>query len=254
MRKACLVFTLGLFTSNLQAHWIDRKAEGWAFYEDIEKPKIEKPIEPSIQVVAPLKTAKEELDEQKQLVEEKLAQAILYPTTENLLDYMAIQQKVVNQGSLFANTWVKALLNHPELDARLQEFPTSQYGIQVQKQVVQKKKEQLIQALTQNYGLFFFYEGDNPVSQAFALVVQAFQAKYGWEVLAISKDHVIIPEFANNQIDNGTIKNLGVTYFPSLYLVDPLRQNVIPIGFGLASMDQLETNLFMQMSPEGTPQ
>lgn len=252
MKKIFIFFLISLFHVSLHAHWIDLKAEGWAWYEDQKKEK-EVPTPTSIATPS-IKTAKEEIELQKQIVEEKLANAILNPTTENLLSYMAAQKQVVAQAANFSQSWVKTLINHPELDARLQEFPTSQYGIQVQKQTLQKKKEQLIQSLAKTHGLFYFYEGENPISQAFAMVVQEFQAKYNFELLAISQDHVLIQGFENNQINNGIIQNLEIKHVPSLYLVEPLQQNVIAIAFGLASMDQIENNFVIQMTSSEDPQ
>lgn len=245
-----LSFTV-FIASPLIGGWLERKAEGWAWYEDIQKenppiPKIEDPLlEIPHASDPPSFTATEKAAQIRQNLEEKLAKAVLEPTEQNIEDYMREQMKWINQSARFSTLWTKVLLQHPDLDATT-EFPVSQYGIQLHKEIQQEERYALMQTLIPRYGLFFFYEGRSKSSQAFSLVVQEFAKKYGWEVIAISKDGFQLEGFKDNHVDNGSIQRLGVEIFPSLFLVDPHQADIRPIAFGLVSIDRIESNIALQ--------
>lgn len=231
--------------------WLDRKAEGWAWYEDIQKPeapeeKAQEELKPEIP--APLSAA-EKVAKIRKEVEEKLSQAILEPTEENIAVYIREQKKLMDQSGKFSTTWAKVLLQQPDLDAT-NESPVSQYGIQVYKQLQLERRKVLMQNLNKQYGLFYFYEGNQKTSQAFSLVVQEFAKKHGWEVIGISRDGFLLEGFKDNHPDNGTIKHLGIEVFPSLFLVNPQTKDIRPIAFGLASIDRIETNIELHFSEQ----
>jgi conjugal transfer pilus assembly protein TraF len=238
-----------LFQLPLTASWLERKAEGWAWYEEIQKRENQEESleERDVEIVTHSPTAVETAAQIRKNLEEKLAQAVLEPTEENIAIYMYEQQKWINQSAKFATLWSKVLLQHPTLDAT-HEFPVSQYGIQLYKQMEQEKRSTLMQKLNSHYGLFFIYEGKSQSSQAFALVVLEFAKKYGWEIIAISRDGILLDGFSDNHPDNGTIQKLGIEHFPSLFLVHPKKGDIRPISYGLASIDRIERNIELQFS------
>jgi conjugal transfer pilus assembly protein TraF len=136
------------------AHWIERKAEGWAWYEDQKKTEKEPEQRPP----------SEELAMRSKALEDKLANAILSPTPASVLAYLEEQRKWLNLSTEFSHVWSQLLLRHPHLDNTTQ-VPVSQYGLQIYTQLLQEKKESLLTQLAQEYGLFFFYEGDNVTSK-----------------------------------------------------------------------------------------
>lgn len=219
--------------------WIERKAEGWAWYEDPEKLKKEEIQKPS--------SPNEEFSAAKKDLEEKLAKALLEPTHENVMTYMQEQQRWLDQSTEFAKVWSRLLLLHPYLD-NTTRVPVSQYGLQAYKQSIQEQKEALISGLAKENGLFFFYEGENLASKVFAEVVKEFSKKYGWNVLAISVDGTYLKEFAESKLDNGISEKFGITVFPALVLINPKEEFIAPVSFGLTSLDKIEQNLFIQFS------
>lgn len=251
MKLLFFMFNLFLLNPNLQAYWLEKKAEGWAWYEDLDRktkknpPEIEHPPETS----SP-KTFAEEVSIIKKNMEEKLARAVLVPSEENVADYMQEQKRWIDQAEEFSRSWAKILLQRPLMDTTL-EHPVSQYGIQVQKQIQQENHKRLIYELIKNHGLFFFYEGQSKVSQAFAFVVQEFATKYGWKIVATSTDGFILEGFHNNQIDKGIVKHFSIEAFPSLFIVNPKTSVITPIAFGLVSLDQIENNIVLQFLGEG---
>lgn len=259
MKRWFLLFLIVLGQSFMYAEqnrWLERKAEGWFWYEDRAKKEDKAEAEERKQLPAsslvdtnvnpPALTATEQLASIRKELEDKLAEAILRPTDENVAAYMQMQHVWINQSAQFSQAWVKNLLQHPELDGRLTDFPVTQYGVQVQKQIVKEEREARIQEIAKSHGLFFFYEGKHKVSQAFAWVVKEFARKYNWQVIAISCDGEYLAEFDYQQLDTGIRQRLGVQALPALFLVEPQRQIALPIGYGLLAIDQMETNIDLQ--------
>ena len=240
MRKARLSLLILLMGhSAIWAGWHDRRAEGWAWYEDRKAPKEEKP-----ETEQP-KSSSNQMEEVRKNIEEKLTKAVLDPTPENIKIYMEEQQKWIERSSHFARVWAQQLLNHPQLDYTATHMPISQYGLQFYKKELQEKKERLIASLAKNYGLFFFYAGEDEVSNVFGRIVQDLSKKYAFEVIAISTDNKEIEGFQRKN-NNGIADSLGVDLVPALYLINPKEDIAIPISFGLVAMDQIENNIFLQ--------
>ncbi len=256
LAKALIWLNLFCVYQSLQAGWLDRKAEGWFWYEDREKKEEELVSEqpkvlaapPVLPIPPPPLTAAEEMASIRKELEERLSRAVLEPTEENVFAYMQMQKYWTERSAQFSQTWLKNLLTHPELDTRLTAGPITQYGVQVQKQILREQKEEKIHALAKTHGLFFFYEGGSKISQAFSFVVKEFAKKYTWQVIAISCDGVLIPGFENNHVNQGMTQRLGIDHFPSLFLVEPKSQVIMPIAFGLSSIDQIEENIEIQFS------
>ena len=122
--------------------WQKRHAEGWAWYHDFkkEKEKSKKLTQPQDPIVL-MKECKEEL-------ERTLSKAMLEPTKENILTYMVLQKKWTHQAALFARVWQLNILENPEL-AHMK--PTTQYGVQIEKEMDAIKRRKIIHALSKKY-------------------------------------------------------------------------------------------------------
>ena len=96
-----------------------------------------------------------------------------------------------------------------------------------------------IGALGRDHVLFFFFRSDCPYCHAFAPTLQAFQARHGIQVVAISVDGGPIPGFPDARRDNGIATTLQVTQVPAVYLAQPFSGRITPIGFGVLSEAQL---------------
>lgn len=241
MKVMAMFLQVSFLCGSAEASWIDRKAEGWAWYEDKEEEKAK------VDHSKAFKTAQEQIAEAKKLLEEKLAEAMINPTEQNVMDYMIEQNKWLHQSTLFARVWGKVLLQNPELDPTVTS-PVTQYGIQIQKELDNERNRMLIGNLAKKNGLFFFYEGNSKTSQGFAKVVRLFSSKYDWNVVAISVDGTILEEFQNSKLDNGISKQMKVSNFPALFIVNPREKSAIPVAYGLTSLDQIEQKIILQFS------
>jgi conjugal transfer pilus assembly protein TraF len=238
-----LALSILFLSCSLDAGWHDRKAEGWAWYED--KPQKET-VKESRETRETSETALERLSTIKKDLEEKLAIAVLEPSEENIEAYMEEQRKWFDQSSKFSKTWSKLLLLRPDLDPTATQFPVSQYGSQLQKRLSAEDTKNLILNLAKDNGLFFFYEGNSKVSQAFAKVIREFSKRYSWEIVPISVDGTLLEGFPDSKLDNGISNQFGITVFPALFVINPSSKTATPISYGLVSLDQIESNFTLQ--------
>ena len=197
----------------LSAGWLDRKAEGWAWYEEEEKKRI---VEIAEEDIAP--SAVEQLAAVKKNLELMFAEALLKPNHENIVNYLEAQKEWMDKSAAFANHWGKALLDRPDLDPTATTYATTQYGRQLQKTIEQEERTRLIKTVAQGHGLLFFYEGGSKASQAFAHVVKAFSDKYKWPVIGIAADGIVIPEIGGDP-DQGWAARLGLEVLPALMAI-----------------------------------
>jgi len=122
-----------------------------AWYEDRKEEEAqEKKNEKQLEI------SSEQIQEIRRSIEEKLSKAILNPTEENVLAYMLEQKKWVDKSANFASIWSHLLLSNPGLDETVTGRPVSRYGLQFHKAQLLQKREELIAALAQDQGLFFF--------------------------------------------------------------------------------------------------
>lgn len=243
MRIALLiVLTMTFSSANAdEQSWQKRRAEGWAWYHNFEKNKQREQVkEESKDPIIILGIAKEKL-------ERALAIAMLNPSDENVFAYMVMHKQWTDQSRRFSRSWQHNLLEHPEVASMM---PTTQYGVQIKKIVEAKSQQELLTNLSKRTTLLFFYEGNNPFSQAFGLAVQVFSEQFNWSVKPISVDGSFIKYFPNSIKDSTISKEMNVTIFPALFVVDNKTLKATPAAFGMMTVSQLEENIAMQFGEE----
>jgi conjugal transfer pilus assembly protein TraF len=260
-----LIITFVLSVSNLQAHFFNEKAKGWHWYQaepesdrqrdaardDQRDAGPDRPHKKDKSEANMPKNAVSELAEKQKVLEEATAEAILRPTPQSVTRVQKLQYKWLNQSQKFSGVWMQNLLQNPEMDATV-KHPVTQFGIHLKKEDDQLKLEAHLKALSQHYGLFFIYQGNCKFCHGMASVVKQLSDKYGWKVLGISQDGRVLPEFPESKRDNGISQAWGIKGVPAVFVVNPETEQIIPIGHGLISLDQLEQNLILQLFQKGT--
>ena len=223
-----LLLLVNVFQVN-SAGFLERKAEGWHWYEDRKQ---EEKQENSSERISNLRTD----------LEQKLNLAIDTPTEENLISYMELQKHLLEKSQNFSEMWQRVIYTNPHLDYTTQ-FPVSQSARHIYLDEERKQIKQTIQNLSREYGLVFFFKGDCPYCHGFAPVVKRFAQSYGWEVLPVTLDGGIVPEFPNPQKDNGTARNIGISAVPALIAIHPATRKVIPLAYGMVSEAEIENRI-----------
>ncbi len=219
--------------------WYDQKLQGWYYFEDLERKE-----EEATQITP--EDAETLLDAQKKHLHQLLSLALIQPTSENVEKYIREQKQLLNQSNRFAETWGKVLLQHPLLGDFL-ATPTTNYGVLAMKELELKKKKTILEHLSTQYFLLFFFRGNDPLAEAVAEVVKLFASTNGWKYKAVSLDGKGIPSLAVFEPDQGLSTKVGAQTSPSLYIVDPTHNWVFPVGAGLVSVSEIEQNIITQL-------
>ena len=226
-------------------YWSDTW-RGWHFYEDPE-PEFEHrapppPPRPAPPPSKPVPTKRAELIEFERLqkaLEETRHIAVMRPTEANVRRYMELEAQVVSRASTFADMAQRIAWASPELDPSLQGRPVNAKALEVFDQLQMAQRSESIGALGRDHVLLFFFRGDCPYCHAFAPTLQAFQARHGVRVVAVSVDGGSMPGFPEARRDNGISRTLQVSQVPAVYLAQPFTGVITPIGFGVLSEAQL---------------
>ena len=235
-------------------YWSDAW-RGWHFYEEPEPEPEDRPS-PPLKVTPP--AAKPTAGKPPEIVEfERLQKsleetrniAIMRPTEANVRRYMELEAKVVARASTFADVAQRIAWATPELDPTLQGRPVNAKALEVFDQLQMSQRSESIGALGRDHVLFFFFRSDCPYCHAFAPTLEAFQARHGIRVVAISVDGGPMPGFPDARRDNGIATTLKVTQVPAVYLAQPFTGKITPIGFGVLSEAQLVERIAIVAAP-----
>jgi conjugal transfer pilus assembly protein TraF len=235
------------------SYWTDTW-RGWFFYEDPEPENLDlppvspqappqgapKPARPPVQPAKPTKPPEvAEFERLQKALETSRQVAIMRPTEANVRHYMLLEAQVVTQASVFANVAQRVAWATPDLDPTLHGRPVNAKALEVFELQQQGQRSSSVQALARDHVLLFFFRSDCPYCHAFAPTLEAFQARYGLQVVAISVDGGTLPGFSAARRDNGIARALQVTQVPAVFLAQPFTGRITPIGFGVLSESQL---------------
>jgi len=234
--------------ASTEVYW-QNNARGWFWYEDPPPPAEEEQKVSEAAPAAPVATlAPEDPLEQLKRVQEAIARAeakaVLNPTEANVREYLLANQWQLNQASLFSDVWRRTVWQDPNLDYSLQR-PTTSLAIHQFQDQRKEAKTQAVAQVANTHGLFFFFRGSCPYCHTFAPILKQFAEAYDIEVLPVSLDGGILPEYPTPRVDTQVAAELGVEVVPSVYLVDPRGRNVIPVGAGVMSADELAERIYV---------
>jgi len=268
MRRALLVLSLLLTTlcpvagqaQSVNPRYWSESWRGWHFYED-PQPEAEaedRPAPPPRAVSPAFKPKAANAAKAPEIAEFELLQktleetrniALMRPTEANVRRYMELEARVVARASTFADMAQRVAWATPELDPTLQGRPVNAKALEVFEQQQLAQRGDSIGALGRDHVLFFFFRGDCPYCHAFAPTLQAFGARYGIKVVAISMDGGQMPGFPDARRDNGIATTLKVSQVPAVYLAQPFTGMITPIGFGVLSEAQLLERIAIVSAP-----
>lgn len=213
--------------------------KGWLWYNVKPRPKKSEPEKNKnpLAIASPT-TGTEELKAFQAIIGEAKAEAVLHPTEENIKNYLILQNYATNNASTFANVWKKTLLDYPALDYGVTHSPNNNAQHIYYDQQGQKEKE-AIQYYAQNYGLFFFYRGQNSVDTSLAPTVVSFARENHIALIPISVDQTPISSLPDTRLNHGQAEKMNIRYFPALVLVNPKNGSFVPLGYGFFSQDEL---------------
>ena len=236
------IIAYSLCAAGLHASWYDQKLEGWYYFESQPQTSQEKEKLNSAQ-------AQGIVNHEKVQLQQLLSLALVQPSSANVENYIKRQKQWIDQSSRFAATWDQVLLANPMLGDFLTN-PTTSYGIQAKKEFDLQQRKLLLKGLGQTHFLVFFFKGDDFYSSQAAQVVKLFARVNQWNVKPVSLDGKGLKEFPDFEIDQGLSQTFSVKATPSMFVVDPYKEDAVPVGAGLVSVNQLEEQIATQFSKE----
>ncbi|MEM9838017.1 MAG: conjugal transfer protein TraF [Pseudomonadota bacterium] len=195
---------------------------------------------------ARIPTARAEVDAIQAELEELRAEAVLRPTTASVSAYIRFQREQLDRASTFSDVWRRALWADPSLDYNLQR-PVSGYAKRAWLDGRKEERAEALAALSERYGLFYFYAASCFACQEFSPVLRAFADRHDLTVKAVSVDGGPSAEFPDAVRDSGQMARMGLggAPTPSLVLFDTQTRAVTPVAFGLVSQAELEDRIFV---------
>jgi conjugal transfer pilus assembly protein TraF len=246
----------------------DARTKGWAYYcappVPVEEPAPEAQ-EPVVVIAAPpveMEPTEPEKGPATQAilafraeVDEIKYRAVLDPTPENVQAYMEIQKQIGDQAGVFTETWQRVLYGTPHLDANT-EYPLASAGIGVYQEQLKAARQAALERTAATRGILYIFEGSEAcgICRVQGEVLQDMRARYGIEILAVSKDGGGDVNFPDAVVDAGQLKAMGLEDFPAptIALIDPNSKQVDVIGSGLLTADQVLERVYVVTEvPEG---
>ncbi len=216
-------------------YWTQQR-EGWFWYREppapTPKPTPKANAEKKRPELSSLEALQARLEELKRI-------AVMNPTDANMTAYMRLQQTVMRQAETFARRWQQLVWTTPSLDASVQARPTNAAAIDVFDRETQSKQEARVRALAQTHALIFVFRTDCPYCHRFAPILRRFEQTYGLRIYAVSLDGGALPDFPDPRHDPALAARLAPEAVPALYLTEPARRSIQPVGFGLLAFNEL---------------
>jgi conjugal transfer pilus assembly protein TraF len=211
---------------------------GWYYFEQLHKknPTATTSPLPREHVFQQLEAVQKELELRK-------ATLVMKPTVENARDYISFQTKVFENASQVSRVWQMALLQHPELDSRIQH-PISQQASQIKYDEDADKSKKKLEEFARHFTLILFFKESCRYCQAFNPVLASFAEQYQFKVQAISIDGSKNETF-KTEYNQKLIEDLGIETTPTLIAYNAAHQLHIPVAFGFATTAELTRNILL---------
>ena len=233
-----------------QPYWWEKEDEGWFFYRDPlreeEKEEVKEERKPEVKSESPVPEPGPLFTERmKKRGDELLSHAMENPTIENVKAYMEYNNLMMKLSENFSLAWQKALMMYPEFEGPV---PVSDADKDLYFQSVREREQEILQGLSREAGLFFFYSSSCPHCERQAAHLRRFMAEHPYFVVKpISLDGGVLPEFPETVMDNGISSRLGVDKVPSIFLAFP-PDRFERISVELLTADELKRRLIWYAS------
>lgn len=247
-----------------QPGFYDRKAEGWFWYrKEPEQPKAPKPKpkppvlsqtpqqapEPAKAAPAPPQALSAEWVRTN--LPKYKDQAWDNPTVENVKAYLYLQRFAMDRSEQFSDATELAVVGDPFLD-ELSRRPVATFATQKLDGTAGRAKNQILSAIAERAGLFFFFKSDDQFSQLQAPIVKMLERSQGFAVVPVSVDGAALPDgsFPEFRVDKGQAERLGIVNYPAVFLASP-EGKFAPIGQGTMSLPDMRHRILVAAKREG---
>lgn len=240
-----LAIVIGLYLSFAtvkadSSQWWMKSEQGWFFYKDPSHEKEEDLLETRLFPSKPEEATPvlPFIERMKKKGDELLSYAMEKPNEANMLAYMEHNKAMLDTSNTFAQIWQRMLMKHPEL------------FLDVSTQKTKEDIEKSVQDIRDDAGLIFVYNESCPFSKKQVPVLVEFKKKYGFDILPVTMDGGVIPEFPDTRLDNGISTTLGVKSVPAIFIAFPDRGKIDLISSSFISLIDLESKIYRYLVSE----
>lgn len=233
-----------------------RTKEGWFWQKD--PPPAAKPKPPETKP-EPMLSADDRdlagLNDFKLKLERALNVATQNPSDANVMRYLEMLTQARQKASVFADTAQAVAFRMPWIDNTLTGGgrPSQPFAQRAYDSIQMQDRDQLLREMAQSHGLYFFFRRNCAYCHVQAPMLKQFQTKYGFTVYAVTLDGGTLPDFPGAVQDSGLAEQvadaIGVPtqhfVVPAVVLAKPSTREVVPVGFGAMTMDEMADRVAM---------
>ena len=204
-----------------QTHWFNRHSEGWFWYETIQEsePGEATKEQSSETITYPLHSAAWI----RHNIGRYLDRAIDHPSKENVSTYLYLDRLVKERAERFARVGKQIIESDPMLDENVRR-PISPAAAKINDDRAHQAKESVLKEIARVSGLVFYYQGQCRLCQLQIKTLKAFCQQYGFTLIPISTDGVLLPEVSHSKIETHPPDALNIMRYPALFLLRPPDQ------------------------------
>jgi len=172
-------------------------------------------------------------DDFQQLLNSLQKKAVQYPTEQNILEYLSIQDIARRKALAYANAAQFVTQKRADLFNINQVYPTSSPGAVARVQMQQEEIAGTIREARDDHALLFFVAPGCGFCEKQAQILAYFVDKYGWQIKPVDIERE--PNIA---------LHFNITTTPTLLLIRQDREQSMPIATGVATLPEIERNLY----------
>jgi conjugal transfer pilus assembly protein TraF len=231
---------------SVTASFYQESKHGWFWYEDPtpvaeeerEMPATEPKASTQSRDVSLAQYSTETLwnmhpDDFQQLLNGLQKKAVQYPTEQNILEYLSIQDIARRKALAYANAAQFVTQKRADLFNISQVYPTSSPGAVARVQMQQEEITGTIREARDDHALLFFVAAGCGFCEKQAQILAYFVDKYGWQVKPVDIERE--PNLA---------LRFNITTTPTLLLIRQDREASMRIATGVATLPEIERNLY----------
>ncbi len=172
-------------------------------------------------------------DDFQQLLNGLQKKAVQYPTEQNILEYLSIQDIARRKALAYANATQYVTQKRADLFNINQVYPTSSPGAVARVQMQQEEIAGTIREAGDDHALLFFAAAGCGFCEKQAQILAYFVDKYGWQVKPVDIERE--PNIA---------LRFNITTTPTLLLIRQDREASMRIATGVVTLPEIERNLY----------
>ena len=226
------------------AGFYQKSKQGWFWYEDPVQAEPEQPAsapsapQPVLRDVSLSRYSMQGLwnmhpDDFQQLLNGLQKKAVQYPTEENILEYLSIQDIARRKALAYANASQYVTQKRADLFNISQVYPSSTPGSLARVQMQQDEIARTIQSSQNDHALLFFIAPGCGFCEKQAEILAYFTGKYHWQIRPVDIERE--PNLA---------LRFNISTTPTLLLIKQDTAQSMPIAIGVATLPEIKRSLY----------